>query len=60
MVRDFEQLTMSGSRATGALSMGTSAGYISILKLVKFNLFLKDRKHRPEGVNGSLKFLSKL
>ena len=39
MVRDFEQLTMSGSGATGALSMGPSAGYISILKLVKFNLF---------------------
>jgi hypothetical protein len=39
VVHDFEQLTMSGSRATGALSMGPSAGYISILKLVKFNLF---------------------
>ena len=39
VVRDFEQLTMSGSRATGALSMGLSIGYISILKLVKFNLF---------------------
>jgi hypothetical protein len=30
---------MSGSGATGALSMGPSAGYMSILKLVKFNLF---------------------
>ena len=39
VVHDFEQLTMSGSGATGALSMGPSAGYISILKLVKFNLF---------------------
>ena len=29
---------MSGTGVTGALSMGTSAGYISILKLVKFNL----------------------
>ena len=38
-VHDFEQLTMSGSRATGALSMGPSAGYISVLKLVKFDLF---------------------
>ena len=38
MVRDFEQLTMSGTGATGALSMGLSAGCISILKLVKFNL----------------------
>jgi hypothetical protein len=37
VVRDFEQLTMSGTEATGALSMGPSAGYISILKLVKFN-----------------------
>ena len=35
---DFEQLTMSETRATGALSMGPSAGYISIIKLVKFNL----------------------
>ena len=39
MVCDFEQLTMSGSRASGVLSKGPSAGYISILKLVKFNLF---------------------
>jgi hypothetical protein len=38
VVRDFEQLTMSGTGATGALSIGPSAGYISILKLVKFNL----------------------
>jgi hypothetical protein len=30
---------MSGSGATAALSMGPSAGYMSILKLVKFNLF---------------------
>jgi hypothetical protein len=29
---------MSGTGATGALSMGPSIGYISILKLVKFNL----------------------
>ncbi|XP_066333656.1 uncharacterized protein [Miscanthus floridulus] len=29
---------MSGTGATGALSMSSSAGYISILKLVKFNL----------------------
>jgi hypothetical protein len=34
-----EQLTMSGSGATGALSKGTSTGYISVLKLVRFNLF---------------------
>ena len=40
VVRDFEQLTMSGTGATGALSMGPSAWYIFILKLVKFNLFL--------------------
>jgi hypothetical protein len=38
LVRDYEQLTMSGTEATGALSMGPSVGYISILKLVKFNL----------------------
>jgi hypothetical protein len=30
---------MSGSGATDGLSMGPSAWYISILKLVKFNLF---------------------
>jgi len=39
VVHDFEQLTMSGFRATGALSMGPSVWYIFILKLVKFNLF---------------------
>ena len=38
-VRDFEQLTMSGNGATGALSLSPSAGYIFILELVKFNLF---------------------
>ena len=38
VVRDFEQLTMSGNGATGALSMGPSAGYISIFELIKFNL----------------------
>jgi len=39
VVHDFEQLTMSGTGATGALTMGPSPGYISILKFVKFNLF---------------------
>jgi hypothetical protein len=39
VVRDFDQLTMSGNGATVALSMSPSVRYISILKLVKFNLF---------------------
>ena len=41
MVRDIKQRTMSTSvrGATGALSMGPSAGYNSILEFVKFNIF---------------------
>jgi hypothetical protein len=45
VVRDFEQLTISGFGATCALSMGPSTGYISILKLVKFNLFFFHNHH---------------